>query len=132
MDSLIGLIMLLFCVWNGFQGYSVEGFDYNARWYAQTIISGVGGLYIMFPKIKHIFNSFVNGNNEDNPEMDDSHKSNPDLQRCIEQKDFECLSYIRDRCIEEGLKEGVELSVQLNTLLFKRDIMDKSPSNPEA
>lgn len=110
MESLIGLGMLLFCAWNGFQASTVDGFDFTTRWYAQTIISGLGGLYIMIPKIKSILSSLGSGG-PSLPDYSDKY-----------QKDFECLSYLRDRCVENGSKEGLDLVIQLNTILFKKTL----------
>jgi len=110
MESLIGFGMLLFCAWNGFQASTVDGFDFTTRWYAQTIISGLGGLYIMIPEVKRILSS-----------LGDNIPSPPDYSEKY-QKDFECLSYLRDRCIESESKEGLDLVIQLNTILFKKTL----------
>lgn len=118
MELVIGLGMLLFCAWNGFQASTVDGFDFTMRWYAQTIISGLGGLYIIIPKIQNVLSSL----NIRGTSLPDHTTINDHIDSDKYRKDFECLVYLRDRCIENGSKEGLDFVVQLNTILFKKTL----------
>lgn len=111
MENILGIALLGFFVYTG---YHTE--TYNAQTYAQMAISLLGGSYFLISnnvdKIKSLFTKT---------------KSNvtPAAPISVEDnsfKDFECISYLRDRCQEIGSQESVEMAIQINTALFKSRI----------
>jgi hypothetical protein len=118
-DSIAGMLLLLFFVWNGFQAISVDMFEYTARWYIQMGLSGIGGLALVFPAASDLLakisrSGFYKEQKDDNTtSVDDSHCSTID---------YEHLVHLRSVMIDKGHIEGARLVSQINTILFNEPI----------
>lgn len=116
METVVGLALLGFFAFTGYKG------EFNTQIYAQMLVSGLGGGYLLISgnleKIKELFTMFWN-KKEDKPSISNDPVS---IEQDKSVRDFQCLNYLRDRCIEVNSPEALDMIVQINTILFKSGV----------
>lgn len=111
MENLVGFGLLGFFLWTGYHTSS-----YTMQTYAQMAISGIGGAYMLISNnIEGLKALIVKKSIEQKTEA-------PSLEQSDPVKDFQSISYLRDRCQEIASPEAVDMTVQINTALFKSRI----------
>lgn len=118
METAVGLALLGFFVFTGYKG------EFNTQICTQMLVSGLGGGYLLISgnleKIKGFVNMFWN------KKADTSVSKIKEIAASVEQdksvRDFQCLNYLRDRCIEVNSPEALDMIVQINTILFKSGV----------
>jgi hypothetical protein len=122
MNNAIGLGLLLYCVI--FCGYSLwvkENFIPDPKFYLQLLVSGLGGLSVLvysnFGMALSVCTRIKAWCISANPIP----PYTPDHVKDKEMKDHEVLSYLKDRVRGMNSDRGMELLIELNTLLFAYD-----------
>ena len=116
LDVTIGIVMLLFFCWNGFQAVSVDMFEYTVRWYIQMGLSGIGGLVLVFPAMSRFFTDMGN-------EVGVDIQTSTNDSKCSK-IDYDHLLHLRSVMIKRGNLEGARLVSQINTILFNEPIKE--------
>ena len=114
LDVTIGIVMLLFFCWNGFQAVSVDMFEYTTRWYLQMLISGLGGLGLIFPVVYK--------------KLQPSKTTAVVKESNCSTVDYEHLVHLREVMISRGNVDGARLVSQINTILFEEPIKNATLS----
>lgn len=114
MQNLIGMALLGFAAFLGYRG------DFNAQIYAQMLVGGLGGGYLLvsenLEKLKGLFTMFWN------KKVSKIEEIAIPLAQDKSVRDFQCLNYLRDRCLEVNSPEALDMIVQINTILFKSGV----------
>ena len=122
MNNTIGLGLLLYCVI--FCGYSLwvkENFVPDPKFYMQLLVSGLGGLSVLvysnFGMALSVCARIKAWCRSANPIL----PYPPDHVKDKEMKDHEVLAYLKGRVRGMNSDRGMELLIELNTLLFAYD-----------
>jgi hypothetical protein len=125
MNNAIGLGLLLYCVI--FCGYSLwvkegaENFVPDPRFYLQLLVSGLGGLSVLvysnFGMALSVCARIKAWCRSANPIL----PSPPNPVKDKTMKDHEVLAYLKGRIKTMNSDRGMELLIELNTLLFSYD-----------
>lgn len=126
-DSIAGMLLLLFFVWNGFQAISVDMFEYTARWYIQMGLSGVGGLVLVFPAASSLLAKISQPALHKEAKEDSTASVNNSHCSTV---DYEHLVHLRSVMIDRGNIEGAKLVSEINTMLFNEPIGKAERSLP--
>lgn len=123
METIIGILLILFGVALGGYSYITADFVYDARFYVQMGICFFGPIYIFWDQILSLFKADPNEKKEatevtidtdPSPHIPDT--TNDEKFYCAQ--DFSALMYLRQRVNKMESKEALELIVKLNTILF--------------
>lgn len=119
MENIVGFGLMAFFAWLGYSTTS-----YTPHVYAQMLISGVGGAYLLIGGNLDKIKSLVAGIKAGVPvkAVDTTVEYEPVKTSDEALKDFQSISYIRDRSVEIASPESVDMTVQINTALFKSRI----------
>ena len=113
MNNFIGVGLLIYCVSMFACSYNIEGFSPNIKFVLQAAISGLGGLSLLlyqnFNAIRRLFSASSNKNGG-------SSKKESRLQ------DFQALSYLRERIKGAGSAKGLEILIELNSIMFSAEL----------
>jgi hypothetical protein len=125
MNNAIGLGLLLYCAL--FCGYSLwvkdgaENFVPDQRFYLRLLMSGFGGLSVLiysnFSMISSVWARMKEWGSSVNPIQPTP--PNPLKEKMM--KDHEVLAYLKQRIKKMDNERGMELLIELNTLLFSYD-----------
>lgn len=114
MDLLVGIFMLIFFCFMGSSSL-IKG-DFNPTLIMQLLISGCGGIYLMYQNFSKLKEFFIVKNKEK-----DSNMTDKELNLSIEEKellDYKTLIYLKKRAKEIDSAEMLELVIKMNNLLF--------------
>jgi hypothetical protein len=122
METIIGILLILFGILLGGYSYITADFVYDARFYVQMGICFFGPIYIFWDQILSLFKADPNEkeveevaiDKEPVPRIPDT--TNNEKFYC--HRDFTALMYLRQRVNKIESKEALELIVKLNTILF--------------
>jgi len=93
--------------------YNVEGFAPNIKFILQSVISGLGGLSLLLyqnlSSLRLLFSTPWNINKKRRKEASRLH-------------DFQALSYLRERIKGSGSAKGLEILIELNSIMFVADL----------
>ena len=112
MNNIIGF-GLLFC-FIALLGYAYISPDFvlDPKFYLQAIVSGLGGASILLVEhFKRILGWFKKSEHGISPPC-----------FAYSEKDFQALEYLKNRLKETESKKGLEIVVELNTILFSLDM----------
>ena len=117
MNNAIGLGLLLYCaVFCGYSFWVKENFVLDPRFYLQSLVSGLGGLSVLiysnFSMCSDIWSRLK--------EWCSSVSSTNPLKDKI-MKDHEVLAYLKDKMKKMKSERGMELLIELNTIIFAYD-----------
>jgi flagellar motor component MotA len=142
MDNIIGIGLLVFCAWSGFNVFNNSADAVTIKQYIELFVSGVGGIFILYSsnkeklveainkvsklinnKSSNINNDTTNTNLETTKEEDKMENTNAEQDKSLD--DFKCLVYLRNRCVELNCPEALELVGKLNTTFFDLKIKEQ-------
>ena len=113
-NNFIGVGLLIYCVSMYAYSHNIEGPSPNVKFVLQAAISGLGGLSLLlyhnFNAIRRLF--LAAPTNLDG----DIRKKASRLQ------DFQALSYLRERIKGAGSAKGLEILIELNSIMFSADL----------
>lgn len=113
MNNLIGAGLLIYCVSMFTYSYNVAEFSPNIKFILQSTISGIGGLFLLlYENRKALLGLF--SESSDTNEIDNKKASR--LQ------DFQALSYLRERVKGAGSAKGLEIVIELNSIMFSAEL----------
>ena len=117
MNNAIGLGLLLYCaVFCGYSFWVKENFVLDPRFYLQSLVSGLGGLsvliYTNFSMCSNVWSRMKEWYSSVNP-------INPLKDKIM--KDHEVLAYLKDKMKKMKSERGMELLIELNTIIFAYD-----------
>ena len=120
MNNTIGLGLLLYCaVFCGYSLWVKENFVPDPRFYLQSLVSGLGGLSVLiysnFSMCSDIWSRMK--------EWCSSVSSTNPLKDKI-MKDHEVLAYLKAKMKKMKSERGMELLIELNTIIFAYDEED--------
>jgi len=115
MNQIIGILLIVGGGLYSAYALTTEDFEIGPKFYLQVAVMGLGAIYILWESIMDFFKS-QNSDKKPLDGADDDMLVDKDHQYC--QKDFECLTYLRDRARNIESKEAVDLVVKLNNILF--------------
>lgn len=144
MDNIIGIGLLCFSFFAGYNILNSSADTLTTKIYIQLVVSAAGGLFILYKSNKDKIGNFINtikekltkkqsNSDRGNDQMDDkTNTENKDadadtdsdiveLFHTENEKEmitFNCLLFLRQRCIEIDAKECLELISKINTILF--------------
>ena len=124
MNNVIGLGLLLYCaVFCGYSLWVKENFVPDPRFYLQLLVSGFGGLSVLiysnFSVVLGMWQRMKEWRRNVSPTPPDH--PNPVKEKTM--KDHEVLAYLKQRIkkMNSESDRGMELLIELNTLLFSYD-----------
>ena len=120
MNNAIGLGLLLYCaVFCGYSFWGKENFVLDPRFYLQSLVSGLGGLsvliYTNFSMCSKVWSHIKEWYSSVNP-------INPLKDKIM--KDHEVLAYLKAKMKKMKSERGMELLIELNTIIFAYDEED--------
>jgi len=120
MNNAIGLGLLLYCaVFCGYSFWVKENFVLDPRFYLQSLVSGLGGLsvliYTNFSMCSKVWSHIKEWYSSVNP-------INPLKDKIM--KDHEVLAYLKAKMKKMKSERGMELLIELNTIIFAYDEED--------
>jgi hypothetical protein len=122
MDTFVGLLLLLFGAGLGTYAYITPDFEPDVKFYAQMAICCFGPILIWWSDVVKFFSSKGEAEVDSKPVAPDHKDHNHSDGTCdicdYCEKDFHCLSYLKNRAREIESKEALDLVIKLNTLLF--------------
>ena len=132
MDLIIGITLLV--AFFGILLYSMMIGDIsNVRTIIQLIISGIGSIVVLSPFLLKFVKTFSDKKEDsskpiDKPEKEEEKDMNNDFEFDCDKdsiEDFKALHYLKERAIELGSKEALDLVVKLNTILFAVECVEE-------
>ena len=113
MNNLIGVGLLVYCVSMLTYSYNIAGFSPNIKFILQSTISGIGGLLLLLYENRKALLSLFS----------ESHDTNEiDNKKASRLQDVQALSYLRKRVKGAGSAKGLEILIELNSILFVADL----------
>jgi hypothetical protein len=113
MNNFIGVGLLIYCVSTLAYSYNIDGFSPNVKFILQAAISGFGGLSLLIyhnlDSLRRLFSTPWNINK----------KGRKEASRL---RDFQALSYLRERIKGAGSAKGLEILIELNSIMFVADL----------
>ena len=116
MNNTIGFGLL--ACFTALLGYAYISPDFvlDPKFYLQAIVSGLGGAGILLVEhFQRILGWFRRSEQDVSPHC-----------FAYSEKDFQALEYLKNRLKETESKRGLEILVELNTILFSLDMNDSS------
>jgi len=115
MDIIIGFLFLIFFCGMGLFSLLKDNFEYTITFMLQMLISGGGGLFLLYQNFSKIKDFLITKKKKD----EDMNEKELDLS--IEEKelmDYKTLVYLKKRAKEIDSAEMLELVIKMNNLLF--------------
>lgn len=111
MNKFIGLALIGFFIYFCSQFFS-DGFTPTNQYYAQLIISGLGGVGVLFSEFSYLIKMPAL------PSFNCKKEKSVLPPSSLEQEDFRCLIHLRNRMLETKNKKGLELINEINSVIF--------------
>ena len=124
MNNAIGLGLLLYCaIFCGYSLWVKENFIPDPRFYLQLLVSGLGGLSVLIYSNFSVTLSIWERIKEWCRNVSPTPPAPPNPVKDKTMKDYEVLAYLKERVkkMNEDGGRGMELLIELNTLLFSYD-----------